>query len=140
MAPQLKRAWASLIIGLTFFLIVIGGVISYEPINFLDNASQKKFVYGLIILGVSLYGIVVLLFRSKEKGITVINDERDRKISMKSMKYQLWVRTIVLMVWMISLIETYEYQHSIPLVFPFFIFITSTLGINNVFIFRNLLS
>ena len=128
MAPQLKRAWASLIIGLIFFMIVVGTVISYDPINFLEDESVKSLVYGIVVLGVALYGIIVMLFRSKEQGMSVLLDERDRTIGLRAMKYQLWVRSVVLLIWMIALIETYEYQHSIPLVYPFFIFITTIIS------------
>jgi hypothetical protein len=128
MAPQLKRAWASLIIGISFSAIVIGVVISYDPIRFLEDESLKKLVYGIIILGVALYGIVVLLFRTREKGMSVMIDERDHTIGTMAMKYQLWVRSAVLLFWMIALIETYEYQRSIPLVYPFFIFITTIIS------------
>jgi hypothetical protein len=128
MAPQLKRAWASLIIGLIFFAIVIVVVISYDPIRFLENESVKKIVYGIIILGVAIYGGVVLYFRSKEQGISVIIDERDRVIGNRAMKSQLWARSLVLLIWMIGLIETYDKQQSIPLVYPFFIFITTIIS------------
>jgi hypothetical protein len=128
MAPQLKRAWASLIIGLIFFVTVVGVVISYDPINFLEDDSLKSLVYGIVVIGVALYGIIVLLFRSKEQGMSVLIDERDRTIGLKAMKYQLWVRSVVLLIWMIALIETYEYKQSIPLVYPFFIFITTIIS------------
>jgi len=128
MAPQLKRAWASLIIGLTFFIIIIGIVIANEPLSFIENKSIKGLVYGIMILGIVLYGIVVLIFRSREQKISVLKDERDQAIGMKAMKYQLWIRSLVLLIWMIALIETYEYQQSIPLVYAYFIFITTIIS------------
>jgi hypothetical protein len=128
MAPQLKRAWASLIIGLTFFIIVIGIVIANEPLSFIENKSIKGLVYGIMILGIVLYGIVVLIFRSREQKISVIKDERDQTIGMKAMKYQLWIRSLILLIWMVALIETYEYQQSIPLVYAYFIFITTIIS------------
>ena len=128
MAPQLKRAWASLIIGFIFFAIVIGVVISYDPIKFFEDESLKKIVYGIIISGVALYGFVVMYFRNREQGNSVITDERDRIISNKSMKFQLWIRSVVLFVWMVVLTETYDNQQSIPFVYPFFIFITTIIS------------
>ena len=128
MDPQLKRAWASLIFGLIFFMIVVGTVISYDPINFLEDDSVKSLVYGIVVLGVALYGIIVLLFRTKEQGMSVLTDERDRNFGLKAMKYQIWVRSVVFLFWMIALIETSEYQQSIPLVYPFFIFITTIIS------------
>jgi uncharacterized RDD family membrane protein YckC len=128
MTPQLKRAWASLIIGLIFFGIVVSIVISYDPINFLEDNSVKSLVYGIVVLGVALYGIMVWFFRSKEEGMSVLIDERDRTIGLNAMKYQVWMRSVVLLIWMIALIETYEYRQSIPLVFPFFIFITTIIS------------
>lgn len=128
MAPQLKRAWASLLIGLIFFAIVIAVVISYDPIKFLENESLKKLVYGIIIFGVALYGAVILYFRSREQGLSVLTDERDRLIGHKAMKHQLWVRSVILLIWMVSLIEIYDHQQSIPLVYPFFIFVTTIIS------------
>jgi hypothetical protein len=128
MAPQLKRAWASLIIGLVFFTLVIGVVISNDPIRFLENDSVKILVYGIMILGVVLYGIVVLYFRSREGNRSVLKDERDHVINLKAMKHQLWIRSLILLIWMIALIETYQHQHSIPLVYPFFIFISTIIS------------
>ena len=128
MAPQLKRAWASLLIGLIFFAIVIAVVISYDPIKFLGNESLKKLVYGIIIFGVALYGAVILYFRSREQGLSVLTDERDRLIGYKAMRHQLWVRSIILLIWMVSLIEIYDHQQSIPLVYPFFIFVTTIIS------------
>jgi uncharacterized RDD family membrane protein YckC len=128
MTPQLKRAWASLIIGLIFFGIVVSIVISYDPINFLEDNSVKSLVYGIVVLGVALYGIMVWFSRSKEEGMSVLIDERDRTIGLNAMKYQVWMRSVVLLIWMIALIETYEYRQSIPLVFPFFIFITTIIS------------
>jgi len=93
MAPQLKRAWASLIIGLTFFIIIICIVIANEPLSFIENKSIKGLVYGIMILGLVLYGIVVMFFRSREQKNSVIKDERDHAIGMKAMKYQLWIRS-----------------------------------------------
>jgi len=128
MTPQLKRAWASLIIGLVFFTLVIGVVISNDPIRFLENDSVKILVYGIMILGVVLYGIVVLYFRSREGNRSVLKDERDHVINLKAMKHQLWIRSLILLIWMIALIETYQHQHSIPLVYPFFIFISTIIS------------
>jgi hypothetical protein len=81
-----------------------------------------------MILGIVLYGIVVLIFRSREQKISVIKDERDQTIGMKAMKYQLWIRSLILLIWMVALIETYEYQQSIPLVYAYFIFITTIIS------------
>ena len=128
MAPQLKRAWASLIIGLIFFVLVIAVVISYDPIKFFENDSLKKLVYGIIILSVVLYWVVVLYFRSREKENSVIIDERDRVIGNASLKFQLWIRSFVLFVWMVALTEIYDHHQSIPLVYPFFIFITTIIS------------
>jgi hypothetical protein len=128
MAPQLKRAWASLIIGLFAFAVVIGIVVSNDPIRFLDDSSVKKLVYGIIALAVLIYGIIVLFFRLKEQGMTVMIDERDRTIGNRAMKYQIWVRSVILLVWMIALTETYDSQQSIPLVYPFYIFITTIIA------------
>ena len=128
MAPQLKRAWASLIIGLSFIVIIVGIVISNNPISYLENESIKLLVYGILILGFALYGLVVLYFRSKERGVNVTIDERDQAISHKAMKYQIWVRSVILLIWMVGLIETYDGQQSIPLVYPFFIFITTIIS------------
>ena len=128
MAPQLKRAWASLIIGLSFIVIIVGIVISNNPISYLENESVKLLVYGVLILGFSLYGLVVLYFRSKERGVSVTIDERDRAINHSAMKYQLWVRSVILLIWMVGLIETYDGQQSIPLVYPFFIFISTIIS------------
>jgi hypothetical protein len=44
------------------------------------------------------------------------------------MKHQLWVRSVVLLIWMVSLIETYDHQQSIPLVYPLFIFVTTIIS------------
>ena len=128
MAPQLKRAWASLIIGLIFFALVIAVIISYDPIKFFENDSLKKLVYGIIILGVVLYWVMVLYFRSREKENSVIIDERDRVIGNRSLKFQLFIRSFVLFVWMVALTETYDHHQSIPLVYPFFIFITTIIS------------
>ena len=128
MAPQLKRAWASLIIGLSFIVIIVGIVISNNPISYLENESIKLRVYGVLILGFALYSLVVLYFRSKERRVSVTIDERDRAINHNAMKYQLWVRSVILLIWMVGLIETYDDQQSIPLVYPFFIFITTIIS------------
>jgi len=128
MAPQLKRAWASLIIGMIFFAIIIGIIITNEPLTFIENQSIKELVYGIMILGLLIYGVVVLFFRSHEQKSSVLKDERDHIIGMKAMKYQLWIRSLVLLIWMIALIETYDSQQSIPLVYPYFIFITTIIS------------
>jgi len=36
--------------------------------------------------------------------------------------------SVVLLIWMIALIETYDYQQSIPLVYAYFIFITTIIS------------
>jgi hypothetical protein len=128
MAPQLKRAWASLIIGLIFSVIVIIVVTANDPIRFLEDESLKSLVYGIIIFGFVIYGVTVIFFRSQEKGILVRIDERDRIIGNRAMKIQIWIRSVILLFWMIVLTETYEYQDSIPLVYPFFIFITTIIS------------
>ena len=128
MAPQLKRAWASLTIGLTFFVIIIVIIINNEPLTFIENTSIKGLVYGIMVVGLVLYGLMVLYFRTREHKNSVIKDERDHTIGMKAMKYQLWIRSLVLLIWMIALIETYDSQQSIPLVYPYFIFITTIIS------------
>jgi len=128
MTPQLKRAWASLIIGLLFSMIVIGVIVSYDPIRFLEDNSVKSIVYVIIIIGFTLYGAMVLYFRSRERDMSVMVDERDKAIGHKALKYQLWLRSFVLLIWMVALIETYDHQQSIPLVFPFFIFVTTIIS------------
>jgi amino acid transporter len=128
MAPQLKRAWASLIIGLLFFTIIISIIITNEPLTFIENQSIKELAYGMMILGIALYGVVVLFFRSREQKNSVLKDERDHIIGMKAMKYQLWIRSLVLLIWMIALIETYDHQQSIPLVYPYFMFFTTIIS------------
>jgi hypothetical protein len=128
MAPQLKRAWASLIIGILFFAIIIAIIINNEPLTFIENKSIKGLVYGIMVLGLILYGLVVLYFRSHEQKNLVKIDERDNIIGMRAMKYQLWIRSLVLFIWMIALIETYEFPKSIPLVFPYFIFFTTIIS------------
>ena len=62
MAPQLKRAWASLIIGLIFFVIIILIIINNEPLTFIENKSVKGLVYCVIVLVLILYWIVILYF------------------------------------------------------------------------------
>ena len=128
MAPQLKRAWASLIIGLIFSVIVIIVVTAHDPIRFLEDESLKSLVYGIIIFGFVIYGVIVMFFRSQEKGILVRIDERDRIIGNRALKIQIWIRSVILLFWMIALTETYEYQDSIPLVYPFYIFITTIIS------------
>ena len=95
----------------------------HQMVYFCQTENQAHFN-----LAESIPGPTTETLSRVAKENSVIIDERDRVIGNGSLKFQLWIRSFVLFVWMVALTEIYDHHQSIPLVYPFFIFITTIIS------------
>ncbi len=117
MAPQQKRAWYGLAIGIIWTAAMVAVFVVKGATAFDEDAGMRAWVYGLFIAGV--LGYVAMLYvtgwRMRREG--PIMDERDRLILRKVPVYQMFAVLFTLAGWAVALNEVYREEGQLPVIF-----------------------
>ena len=122
MAPLQKRAWLALAVALAFGAAIVAVLVIQGVNAFHEDTLTRVIVSVLFVGGLALYA-VSLAFPPLRRG-PVLRDERDEEVARRAPLVQLWAVVFSLVAWMIDLTEVYWDQGSIPIVFPYLIFIS----------------
>jgi hypothetical protein len=131
-APQQKRAWYGLAIGIIWTLSMVAVFVIKGVTAFDEDVGMRATVYALFAAGILAYVAMMYItgWRMAREG--VLQDERDRLILRRVPVYQMFAVLVTLAIWMVALTETYWEEGQIPVVFTYLIFY-SAIVVNIVF-------
>ncbi len=124
MALQQKRALWGLFIGIIWAIAIVvvfmtkGGVTAFS-----EDVGMRLLVDGIFIGGLLAYLLMMFLTRQRQGQVAM--DERDRLIASRATVIQLWSIVFSLVIWAIALGEIYWDVGQIPVIFPYFIAMSS---------------
>jgi hypothetical protein len=121
-APQQKRAWYGLAIGIIWTLSMVAVFVIKGVTAFDEDVGMRATVYALFAAGILAYVAMMYItgWRMAREG--VLQDERDRLILRRVPVYQMFAVLVTLAIWMVALTETYWEEGQIPVVFTYLIF------------------
>jgi hypothetical protein len=121
MAPLQKRAWWGLAIGLVFALAFLLVFIFKGGIKTFNEDQGFRIIIDILWIGGLAANLIIVNLALRKPGTV---DERDRLILDRAPRIQWLAVVFTLVVWTISLTETYHETGQIPSVFLYVIFMS----------------
>lgn len=121
MAPQQRRAWWGLGIGVVMSAAIVAVFIAYGPATYYLNTGFRLLTYGLFAVWLIAHLTMLRLTRPAAGEPEVAEDERDRAIRTRALTVSLVAVFVALAAWAIGLTEYYWDEKAIPIDYPYFI-------------------
>ena len=127
LTPLQKRAWIGLAIGGVVVVALACVFADRGAESFYQDRTTRLLVVGIILAGIVGYGAVLLplMAAAAHRRKTPVLDERDRAILSRAPAVEAGAIKLSLAAWAVGLTEAYWDQGSIPIAYPYLIFMTT---------------
>ncbi|UCC71949.1 MAG: hypothetical protein JSV86_16510 [Gemmatimonadota bacterium] len=119
MAPQQRRAWWGLGIGLVMSVAILAVFIAKGPWTYYQDRGMRLLVLALFGVWLVAYFVMRALTGAKAGESEVVMDERDRLIQVRALSVSLVAVFLVLAAYAIGLTELYWEEKAIPIDAPY---------------------
>jgi hypothetical protein len=127
LTPLQKRAWIGLAIGGVTVAALASVFADRGAESFYQDRTTRLLVSGIILAGIVGYSAVLLPLKAAaaRRRETPVLDERDRAILSRAPAVQATAIKLSLAAWAVGLTEVYWEAGSIPIAYPYLIFMTT---------------